>query len=186
MPTIYGPQRRYVCAHCNVKRKAQEFPCYCYEDIVGLVPNKFSGPEITVEKEGKGQSLAARILADMCVTEEVDPIWDSVWTCACCDVVTIGGERDSHHVSYFPEKIVEVHPYCHSQLTAHKVRADLWPPEGDYEKFYHPPPVRARQGSKAHHKWEQRTSSYSSESSACDLGSGSQALRKIDNIAVGN
>jgi hypothetical protein len=130
-----------VCAHCTIKRKGQGFPCYCYEDIVGLVSNEFYGPEITEEKEEEGQSLATRILDDMRGTDEVDSIWGSVWTCACCSVLTIGGERDSHHVSYFPEKIVEVHPYCHSQLTAHKVRPDLWPPEGDYEKFYHPPPI---------------------------------------------
>src|ERR1022692_3666345 len=132
MTTIYGSQRRYVCAHCTVKRKGQGFPCYCHDDVIGLVSNEFYGPYITLEKEQEGQSLVARIVDDMRGGGEVDPIWGSVWTCACCNVLTIGGERDVHHVSYFPEKTVEVHPSCHSQLTAHKARPDLCPPEGDY------------------------------------------------------
>ena len=148
MPTIYGDYVRYKCAHCIVERKDQRYPCFCQDDVTGFVSNEFEGEYFSIEKEEKGHCLVSRIHDDMRKGDEVDPIWGDVWTCACCGRLAVGEARNYHHVSYRPEKTVEVHPSCHALLTAHQIRPDLWPPPGDYRKFYHPPPVVRVKGSK--------------------------------------
>lgn len=56
-------------------------------------------------------------------------------TCEACEKPFYGRPRLNHHVSYFPEDIVEIHRSCHMKIHRTDKYPDLKPPEGDYKRF---------------------------------------------------
>lgn len=58
--------------------------------------------------------------------------------CAACGVPIVEGCQTPirHHVSYYPERVVQVHQGCH--LTIHRTNKypHLKPPDGDAEEWY--------------------------------------------------